>query len=110
MCRPCAAHGLQRRSTIQRHQPATLLYGERQQINIGDLSATQHGSPGYSLGIEQADAVRPEGVMRRRRRLGKTGRDSCRRLGMGVSRLGEDAYADVLCQRAGCPPRQGARP
>jgi len=103
MCRPCAAHGLQRHSTIQRDQPATLLYGERQQIDIGDLSATQHGSPGYSLGIEQADAVRPEGMMRRRRRLGKTGRDGCRR-------LGEDANAAVLCQRAGCPPRQGARP
>ncbi len=54
----CRRHRLQRGPTIQRHQAATLLHRQRQQMDFAHLAGSEHGIPGNPPALEDAHGDR----------------------------------------------------
>src|SRR5215470_13737053 len=63
MLRPRSAYGSHRNPTIERHQSTSVLHGEREQVDVGELLRAENARVVDELFVEQRNIVGPEGVI-----------------------------------------------
>ena len=102
-----ASHRCRTDGHVEGDKPATVLDGERQQVDVRQLPRTVHSGVVDKLIIEEADTIRPELVRMVSRRGAKAIHHLEHGMRIWVSGMRHDAHAAVLRDGARCPATAG---